>query len=302
MGMTGQAAAAARVIVPLWLLETLAAGAPHRLAVNHPARARVDLNNGAGLPCAAEHAGIQDSIMATDLLIAGHSHIECLHQAASAARGTSVEMLNLNVLRKQSPDESQPLVKLIKKSQGWSKPRASRLCLRGNQHNIIGIVENPRPYAIGDASEGAAPPGLGERWFIPEAVMLDEFRAKVAQMRSLAQQIYDLWPNAARYYLNAPPPMANWEHIKANPGVFRAKVRLGPAPDALKLKLYELQTQAYRELAESCGASFIEPAPETCTESGFLGDDYYNDDPTHGNPAYGAVMMRRILSTMETAQ
>lgn len=116
-----------------------------------------------------------------------------------------------------------------------------------------------------------------------------------ASIASLLTALYEAFPGAKRAYLNPPPPIGDWEHIKHHPGAFAGKIQCGPAPDALRIALYRIQTDCFRSLAEKNGAMFIEPDPSTITPEGFLAKGYFNRDPTHGNAAYGKLMLKKVI-------
>ena len=163
---------------------------------------------------------------------------------------------------------------------------------------MLGLIEHPQPFSIGDAAKGSEPDGHPDRWFIPYNLMRDDFRAREKTARNLAQKIYDQFSNAKHLMLNPPPPISDWEHLKTYPGIFKDKIKLGPAPNELKLKLYQIQTSIFKEIADENNADFIDLSGETTTKDGFLQSGYFNTDPTHGNPAYGAVVLDRIVEKL----
>ena len=72
-------------------------------------------------------------------------------------------------------------------------------------------------------------------------------------------------------------------------------LHLGPGPKELKLQLYNIQSKVLEELATEVNATFIGTTADVLDDEGFLAPDFYNDDPTHGNSAYGAIVLERIL-------
>ncbi|WP_417723920.1 hypothetical protein [Salipiger sp.] len=233
--------------------------------------------------------------MTSDVLFIGYSHIECLRRAARETPRAKVTVVNANTVRSKEKGETRPLYQQVLDSLENPAPDVLCLCLGGNQQHAVGMVEHPQPYSVGDAATGVLPEGDEDRWFIPHAVMLDEFRNRLHPHTQLSRRLYKDIPGARHFYLNAPPPMVNWPHIRQHPGIFRSKLHLGPPPDAIKTKLYALQSRVFRELAEEFRAQFVDIPDAVKTPEGFLGDDYYNDDPTHGNDAYGAIVLDRVL-------
>ena len=233
--------------------------------------------------------------MHQNILIVGHSHVECLRPAA--ATGTegdpAITIVDIQLHRKESLETR---LDLIRKAPP-SPPDAVCLCMIGNTHNAFGILEHPKPFSVGDAEAGALPRDE-RRWFIPYQLMLDEFRHQYRAVRSLSKLIFAAFPEARRLVLNAPPPISDWKHIRNHPGVFAKRLAQGPGPDDLRRKLFQVQSVVVREIAEDLGAIFVDPAPLASTPMGFLDKPYYSTDPTHGNAAYGKIALARILATL----
>lgn len=240
--------------------------------------------------------------METNLLIVGNSHVQCLSSAAHHSAQRNVEVVNLSQIphqRTASPDEiASQVVDMVKEK----RPDAICLCIAGNEHNILGLIEDPLPISIGDAAEGAVPRGLNGRWFIPRAVAVDSFRKWLDFLPKRCKALYESFPEARRLYMMPPPPISDWSHILENPGVFADKIHLGPAPDELRICLYGIQIEVLGEAAGMCGAEIVSVDPVAVDGSGFLKRDFYGADPTHGNALYGNLMLTRILSKVQLVQ
>lgn len=226
------------------------------------------------------------------LLVIGHSHIECLTAAYDKQTfDADVQFINLRLLEQDHKDV--PLFDKVKKQTRGLHPSAVCLCIGGNLHNILGLIENPIPFCVGASDVGAIPADVGSRKFIPNALMTEVFENNLR--RNLTFSIYTAFPNAKRLYMNAPPPIGDFEHIKKHPGVFRDKIELGSSPPVLKLHLYRIQTKTKQSIAQEAKATFVDVVPELVDDQGFLAPKFYNADPTHGNSEYGDVMLREIL-------
>ena len=66
-----------------------------------------------------------------------------------------------------------------------------------------------------------------------------------------------------------------------------------------RLKLWLLEAQLMTEWAESLGAGFLAPPAAASDEDGFLGENYYSDDVTHANAAYGALVLDQVAAILE---
>ncbi len=225
------------------------------------------------------------------VLIIGHSHVDCLaHAIAQTGRD---DFLAIN-LRSLAGVPFSRLARRVVETAPTRHPDAVVVCVGGNQHNALGIVENPRPFSIGDMDvpndHGAAP----TRTHIPYHVMRSYFASLLQP--ELIHDLFEAFPGARRFYLNPPPPLGDWSHLQRNPGIFRAKISLGPPPPQLQMQLYRVQTDVLRGFAMDEDAEFLEAGPPLTDGSGFLAPPYYAADPTHGNAAYGTAMLDVIAA------
>ena len=67
---------------------------------------------------------------------------------------------------------------------------------------------------------------------------------------------------------------------------------------ALRLNLYEIQTEIYGELCERLDIEVIPPPLSAVDENGFLKSEFQNNDPTHGNARYGGLVWQQLQETM----
>ena len=227
------------------------------------------------------------------VLLIGHSHVNCiLAGARQLGAGDRVKVINLRRL-----DIGTLGAETFRDLLAGFEPEAVCLCLAGNFHNIVGLLENPRPFSIGMPDLGAVPPIGTDRQMIPHALMRDLFLQKAQP--DLTAKLFAICPGVERLMLNPPPPVADFEHIRNHPGAFADRIgQSGPAPADLRLQLYALQTEVYRDLAQKNNAAFVEPPRRLHDASGFLANAYVNDDPTHGNPAYGIEMLGEVWNAM----
>jgi len=228
-----------------------------------------------------------------NVLIVGHSHVGCIHRAIKRFDVKNVAVVALHALKREKDFSSKDIESSVREASPFKAPSSICLCLGGNRHNALGIVENPTPFAVGAAESGSAPEDATERHFIPHHVMMDYFRA--ALPKAMFEKVFNSFPNAKRYCLNVPPPVADWNHIQENPGKFGEWLHLGPTPEQLRRQLYNIQSHVYEEIAAASGARFIDVPQEAVTEKGFLAREFWGNDPTHGNVDYGHLMLRKIL-------
>lgn len=74
------------------------------------------------------------------------------------------------------------------------------------------------------------------------------------------------------------------------------------APADLRLRIWGVQQDLCREQAALLGADFLEPPANALDAQGFLGTDFWTDDPTHGNLAYGRTVLDQIIDLAAARQ
>ena len=65
---------------------------------------------------------------------------------------------------------------------------------------------------------------------------------------------------------------------------------MGIAPAGLRKNLYELQTEILSDNCKKLGIQLIDSSQQALCEDGFLKEEYRNNDPTHANAKYGALV------------
>lgn len=101
------------------------------------------------------------------------------------------------------------------------------------------------------------------------------------------------------YVAPPPPPIPDEAHILANPGGFKdLAAERGVSPAPLRLKLWRLYCEILREQVEAAGGQMLELPAAAFDGDGYLKKDYWHWDPTHGNFAYGELIIRHILSAL----
>lgn len=264
--------------------------------------------------------GLYKAMSQRSILFVGHSHTDCIAAAAKQIGAENVAVVSLTRhefteglrLRREKQKAREQLKRdknslarsrrqlekeAVQRTAMWisgvspmAEPDVICLCLEGNRHNVLGLVENPSPFSIGHEEAGCVPPMGGERHFIPYRVLWDIY--DTPRLRALTPNIFSLFPTAKRICLSPPPPVGDWKRIRLGPWMNALKDR-DPTPKELKLHLYRVQCEVLRDMAEKVGASFIEP-DESLLDDGFLSIDYCAD-VTHGNVAYGEVMLKRVM-------
>ncbi len=232
--------------------------------------------------------------MSDQILILGMSHVTAVQRALEAARDQSIRTVNLDAAP-QVYDRDQRRLDL--RALRVRRPRAVVLMLGGNLHNRFGMLEHPEPFTLA-AADGtlALDPA---RQVIPREVMRETMATALAPIFEIAVKIHVHYGAAPRWlHVSAPPPIADTVHIRRHPGIFYDKLDLGFPPAQLRHALYQMQTELYAACARRHGATFVLPPARALTPDGFLAQPYWDRDPTHGNAAYGRLVLDDISARL----
>ena len=169
------------------------------------------------------------------------------------------------------------------------------LSIGGNFYNIFGLLENPYPFKV----DGSAKIDDDiERALIPREMMKDHFRIGLDRQTRNLEPLKEHFSDSKVYHICSPPPVESAAHIQKYPGIFGRRLEMGIAPAGLRKNLYEIQTEVYLEICQSLGITVINPPSESLTDNGFLKDTYLNNDPTHANAKYGALVWSQMKVQM----
>jgi len=163
----------------------------------------------------------------------------------------------------------------------------------GNVHNVMALVRHPRPFDFLLAEDHGPPPDEGAE-LIPEALVRATLRAQLApdfaRLRALKAVAGPF------LHVESPPPVRDDAFITARAEeAFRGR---GGAPIAaagagLRWRMWRLSSRLIRDAVEELGCRYL-PAPAAARDpDGFLSLDFAAD-PTHGNEAYGELLIRAI--------
>lgn len=227
----------------------------------------------------------------TPVLVIGMSHVAAIAKALTESDRAKIDVVNLTAERRYyDPKEDEILYGPM---ETW-KPKTVFLSVKGNYHSVFGLLEHPTRLAIGDAVRGCVPDSAG-RVFVPEDLMRADMRERLETLsfgllRGLAARFRD----ARLFHLSSPPPCGDAAHVERHPGVFKAQLHRGVSPMPLRRKLYDIHTDLYREACLAAGVEFVDVPAEAVAADGAMKRDFWNEDPTHGNARYGALVLDQI--------
>jgi hypothetical protein len=232
------------------------------------------------------------------IVIAGHSHVTALiggkewvgvMQPQSIASGLDDSLLSpvrdhegVFGLRGDWPRTKDYWSTLARLASDYS----IALLWEGNQHNSLFLVEQPIPFDF-------VPRGLeflpvaDDAIIVPEAVVRAKFQSLNGNLEETLADIKTC-PDCKVALVGTPPPPV----LPAKYGDVRI------TPSIVRLKLWHVMTEIMREEAEANGVGFIAVPDVVKDKDGFLKPDFWTNDSTHANPAYGEIMLSHIAQTL----
>lgn len=228
------------------------------------------------------------------ILVLGNSHTENLRAAAAQAEGLDVQCdVRWVKLKADARFGDLTLDDAFAALKALSADDVAVLSLFGTSHNVIGLLNHPRPYGImepGDPIEN-----LGSAELIPHAALRSEIRAKLTQTATLSGLV-EAAPCPV-FHLAPPPPKADLSFVnkKSNyRGVDIAEAGFAPAQQ--RLKFWRLEQHVLDEVMTSLGGAAIAPPSEALTDEGFLAEPFHANDATHANLAYGKLVLEQLIA------
>ncbi|WP_317536150.1 hypothetical protein [Nitrosomonas sp. Is37] len=235
----------------------------------------------------------------------GHSHLGALRGAVEKYRDALKLEAAFEFVRLSGPD-IQPLPLLVDKGEinpaivkaadNALKERCDLLFLaiRGNEHNILGLVQYPRPFDFVLPTEPDI--SFDAR---SDLVPYEAVKATLARLKKPAVELITHLRGHVKcpvLVLETPPPNPSEEHISSYPGEFQEKISAqGISPAALRYKLWRTHSAVLKEACDTIGATFIPAPSNTMNPEGFLVEKAWQRDPTHGNTWYGVQVLTQLL-------
>ncbi|NWK95770.1 hypothetical protein DM806_08790 [Sphingobium lactosutens] len=240
------------------------------------------------------------NVTGQSILVIGMSHVNAICGSLDGDEDQDIQVTNLN----KSPHIFDRRRNEIDCSGfGDVQPNYIFLSLHGNFHNVISLIENPVPFSVGDTEQGHVPGDDAiDRVFIPEDMMRAFVEAELQATTFIHfPKLVAHFAAAKIFHLCAPPPSGDQAHIRNFPGVFKDQLHLRVSPLPLRLKLYRIQCELFRQACDQHGISFVDVPDAALSDSGALKRDYWNDDPTHGNLQYGRLVIDQMKAIAEVS-
>lgn len=234
------------------------------------------------------------------IFVVGNSHVLAIQRAAKTHRETwpdEPRTRSLHVLAEPYRSEGVefgPLARAeIADQIARHRPRLVSM-LGGNAHNMISLLRPARPYDLILHGEQAGPPIADDAELIPESLV----RAALEErLKTDFWRLRTLHEIAGPFlHVESPPPVNNNAFIRDRAEVYfrdYSDREIIPASPGVRWRIWRLTSRILREYVEALGCRFM-PVPASVQDAdGFLRLDLASD-PTHGNEAYGEVLIRAI--------
>lgn len=228
------------------------------------------------------------------VLVVGASHTNAVELALQEAPDAGITVCHASGAR--IPRSAEQAHRLY----GRFDPEIVVLMIGGNHHHAVGLLEGPEPFDF----ESDEVPGIDlSRRIIGREEARAALLANAQRAMSGIVTARSHFPDVPMAYLASPPPVSNSEHIvkylrkfgKNTPTISEEMLRNPKiTPAKIRLKLYRLQLQIFKDFSSEKGMDFIFPPEAALDHDGFLAWQYRKNDPTHANVRYGHLVLDTI--------
>jgi hypothetical protein len=164
----------------------------------------------------------------------------------------------------------------------------------GNEHNVLGIVRNKRPFDFVLSSEPDLPLQHGYE-LVPEGLIREVLKTYMADslqtMRACraATQLPFI-------QLEPPPPLPRHRVVAYPREVARATLfRKHIAPERIRYKLWRLEGDIYRRFCAESDIAYLPAPKDMVDQAGMLAEAGWGSDATHANSRYGIEAVKDVL-------
>jgi hypothetical protein len=164
----------------------------------------------------------------------------------------------------------------------------------GNEHSMLSLVQADRPYDFflpGRNESDLAPGTQPIPWEIVWRQMERALNPTIACLAMMRTKL----PRMRLVHVLPPPPIASDAQIMQTPEVFREQLtQCGITPLSIRVKYYLLAGDVLRQALAPFNVMLLESPPQTMAASGAIKDEYAFG-ATHGNEAYGELVVKQML-------
>lgn len=176
---------------------------------------------------------------------------------------------------------------------------------RGNEHNEYFFFQSNQPFDLYSTDVNQI---MSTFRIVPQRMIRQKFKPHLDELAALLARLQAQSPEKLAV-VGTPPPKSDDEALRSlfatEPHFVLWANYLGKTleevkitPPKIRLKLWYILQTMLRDAAEAGGARFIAVPAEAQDEDGFLKPEFWHQDVTHGNVAYGQIMAERIVKEL----
>ncbi len=223
------------------------------------------------------------------MVCVGHSHLVCV---SLAAENQKMDVVFINFWFSASPLVTTNGTKRLNPELEDELHGHIFLFVGGSAFAVLGLLLHPDPFDF-VLPEAPDLPLMENARVLP----LNAVRAALVGVDPEFFEQMKLIRTAARgpvFYCEPPPPYPDAERMLPDVPWERLEGRGKEiAPKYFRYKLWLLHSQIMRAFCQQNNITFIPRPSESIDAEGFLLPAYYSD-PTHANPAYGALVLEQM--------
>jgi hypothetical protein len=170
-------------------------------------------------------------------------------------------------------------------------------CLGGTEHNLVGLIESEEKF---DFCYDSADKVDLVRTIIPNAVIRSALEQRLRSSFARMDQLRNHYATEI-ICVAPPPPFRDIGDSARLPTAFQSHLERGIMPAPIRMKLYRLRNEMVEEHCRRQGVGYLAAPSESVDSEGYLLRSLWDRDPTHGNAAYGALILHQIMKVGNAA-
>jgi len=167
------------------------------------------------------------------------------------------------------------------------------LSFMGTLHNIFGLLQHEQPFWVLDAispDDNNVPAG---HYLFPRSMLATLFEHHHTKNKKVP--LLRHWTRARVYHLATPPPKAD-SFVEAKTKIYRDRAvsEAGITPQRIRGRMWSIEMECVSRVCKTLGIGFVAPPSPTIMSDYLLRSEYYEDDATHANATYGALVLEQL--------
>lgn len=244
--------------------------------------------------------GRGSDVTAHQLLLYGDSHSETVFQAAELRqRKRNPTPISVHRARRKKGEKvlgDTSLEEFVELSRGLTESDVIISMIGGNQHAVFSTIQHPIVFDVlesGGGADGLRPgaqiiPHRAIASFLGQGIRdgRDGKAIRAIRAATVAQMVHII----------SPPPKRDSDFIRTyHETRFKGEIaELGVSPPELRIKIWRMQHRLTREFCEELAIMPMDPPTTALDADGYLLPEYYAQDATHANRAYGMLLLEEL--------